>query len=124
MRVFSHGRHVIVEKEFIKYDHKAHINSKMGSLIYESSLIKQQICDCCVEGFGCVLSCCVTTGGSYKLIFGSGTKLIIDTSKFIYFSSIGVTYILFLSFFFFKFFLLAKLLFVCRLTFVFRHRTL
>jgi len=39
-----------------------------------------------LEGFGCVLSCCVTTGGSYKIIFGTGTRLIIDTSKFIYFS--------------------------------------
>lgn len=36
-----------------------------------------------LEGFSCVVSCCVTSGGGYKMIFGSGTRLIVDTSKFI-----------------------------------------
>ncbi len=39
-----------------------------------------------LEGFSCVVSCCVTSGGGYKIIFGSGTRLIIDTSKFIHFN--------------------------------------
>lgn len=34
-------------------------------------------------GFSCVLSYCVNAGGGYKLIFGTGTRLTVETSKFI-----------------------------------------
>lgn len=42
-----------------------------------------------LEGFGCVFLYCVTvTGSGYKIIFGTGTNLIIETSTF--FNASGV----------------------------------
>lgn len=35
-----------------------------------------------LEGFGCVFLYCVT-GTGYKIVFGTGTNLIVETSKFL-----------------------------------------
>jgi len=47
-----------------------------------------------LEGFGCVFLYCVT-GTGYKIIFGTGTNLIIGTSKF--FNASGVLRHIFIS---------------------------
>jgi len=60
--------------------------------IHERIFIKQRIN--VLEGFGCVFLYCVT-GTGYKIIFGTGTNLIIGTSKF--FNASGVLRHIFIS---------------------------